>query len=56
MSRRRRIPIKVADLRDLRGLVKETVGRVSGIKADATAMLERLWEAKAALEKYLSGA
>ena len=56
LSRRRRIPVKAEDLRGLRVLVTETVERVSEIKADATAMLDRLWEAKTALERYLNGA
>ena len=56
LSRRKRIPVKAEDLRDLWGLAKETIGRVSEIKADATAMLERLWEAKVSLEKYLNRA
>jgi len=55
LSRRRRIPVRAQDLRDLRVLVRETVDRVSEIKADATVMLDRLWEAKTALEGYLGG-
>jgi hypothetical protein len=47
--------VRAQDLRDLRVLVRETVDRVSEIKADATVMLDRLWEAKTALEGYLGG-
>jgi hypothetical protein len=55
MSRRRRIPVKAEDLRDLRALVTSTMERVTEIKADATTMLERLWEVKAKLDRHLSG-
>jgi len=55
LSRRRRIGVKTEDLRALRALLRETVERVAEIKADATVMLDRLWEAQAGLEKYLGG-
>jgi predicted nucleic acid-binding Zn ribbon protein len=42
LSRRRRIPVKAEDLRDLRAMVKMT--------------LENLWEAKVKLDKLLGGA
>ncbi len=38
-SRRKRVPVKAEELRDLRALVKTT--------------LESLWEAKAALDRYV---
>lgn len=44
--------MKVDELRDLRALLTATLERVSEIQRDAGGMLERLWEAKAALEKY----
>lgn len=41
LSRRKRIPVKVEDLRAIRSLVKMT--------------LEGLWEAKATLDRYVGG-
>ncbi|MFI5341960.1 MAG: hypothetical protein ACHQ7N_19250 [Candidatus Methylomirabilales bacterium] len=41
LSRRRRIPVKAEEIRDLRALVKTT--------------LESLWEAKAKLDRYVGG-
>ena len=55
LSRRKRIPVNAEEFRKIRELVRATMERVSEIKVDATVMLERLWEAKAALEKYLDG-
>jgi len=52
-SRRARIPVRAEELRALRALLRETVERVSEIKADATVMLESLWEATAALDRYV---
>lgn len=55
LSRRRRLQVPAEDLKALWALLKGTLEQVTGIQRDAGAMLERLWEAKAELEKILGG-
>ena len=51
----RHVRMPAAEGRALRGLLKDTVQRVSAIQRDAGVMLDRLWEAKAALDRYVGG-